>query len=222
MKALNYVAVLTIAILLAACAEMPSDGKTMRGGPPEATMPALPKTVAEVPAGQKTYHYKVDIYPGLDENYDPDPKLTLVEYRQIAQLDHFCAKRVDDLSGQLKEMLKQGGLYGGLQGIFGAMGAKLGFGSLIRPMEYLTYIALTGFGGGLASGKITYDMMLAVAHGYCMTGMVYKADRLEGKLARIFITPLYTGEAKVPEVSDKPAPTYLRGSGERFIPPPPR
>jgi hypothetical protein len=66
-------------------------------------------------------------------------------------------------------------------------------------------------------------MALNVAHGYCMTGMVYKADRLEGKMSRLQITPLYVGNAKLPVVSDAPAPTFQKkttGGGE-FIPLPP-
>lgn len=194
----------------------------MRGGPAEASPPSRANDVSAVSEGQFTHHYRVDIYPGLDENFDPDPKLTLTEYNQLAQLDWYCSKKVGDLEGEIKEMLKQGGIYGGFQGLLGALGARIGFGSAIHPVDYLAYIGMTGLGGGLGSGKITFETMLNVAHGYCMTGMVYKADELEWKLRRIFIVPLHAGKSKLPGVSDAPAPGYSGARSGGFTPPPPR
>lgn len=219
-RLLSVLAILAT-LALGACATMNETGYTVRGGPAEADPPQPVKTIAEVPANQSTYHYQVDIYPGLDEKFDPNPKLTLAEHNQLTQLDWYCAKKVGDLEGEFKEMMKQAGIYGVLQGVMGAIGTQLAFGRMVGPLDYLAYIGFTGAGGGLGSGKITYQTMLNVAHGYCMTSMVYKADELEGKLRRITIVPLYTGKAKRLEVSDAPAPTYPE-RGSRFLPPPPR
>lgn len=221
---LKWIATLASIVLTTACANNPMSNniKTIRGTQAEERPPQAVKTVSEIPAAQSSYHYVVLIYPGLDENFDPDPKLVLTEYNQISQLDWYCAKNVDRVKGQAEEMLKQGGTYGGFQGILGALGYQLGFGSLIKPMDYLIAIGLTGVGGGLGSGKITFDMALNTLHGYCMTGMVYKADALEGKLSRVFISPLYTGSAKIPEVTDKVVPTYPARNKAGYVPPPPR
>lgn len=225
--------------MLGGCASVNTTGYTMRGAPPEDTPPALatsvtveepppppveappPPPAKNVADGVSTYHYMVNIYPGVGDKFDPNPTLTLDEFNQLGQLDWYCARQVENLKGQAREMTKQAGLYGALQGILGAAGYALGFGSIIEPERYLAAIGLTAAGGGLASGKITFDTTLNVAHGYCMTGMVYKADELEGKLKRIFIVPIYTGQAKLPEVSDKPAPTFTREGGDS-APPPPR
>ncbi len=212
-----FVAILAM-LAVSACSTINETGYTMRGKPAEASPPSRVNTVSAVPESQSTYHYKVDIYPGLDENFDPDPKLTLTEYNQLTQLDWYCARKVGDMEGEMKEMLKQGVTYGGFQGFLGALGAKMAFGSLIQPVDYLIYIGMTGLGGGLGSGKITFEMALNVAHGYCMTGMTYKADELEGKLRRIFIVPVYTGKARLPAVSEKPAPTYKLRSKKDISP----
>gem|GEM_PF-4936648 len=214
-------AILLMAVFIGGCASLGAGNLTMRGSKAEAIPPTKINSISAIPTGQSTYHYKIDIYPGLDDKFDPNPKLTLAEYNQISQLDWYCAKRVDELGGRFQVMLKQGVTYGILQGILGTAGAMIGFGSSIRPSEYLAYIGMTGLGGGLASGTITYDMMLNVAHGYCMTSQVYKADELEGKLKRITIVPLYTGNADLPSVSNAPAPTYSRAREEGFVPPPP-
>lgn len=221
MKILRTIAILAIAILISACSSL-SPPNTMRGGAPEATPPKITTTAAEVPANQFTSRYKVIIYPGSEENFNPDPKLSLQEYNILGQFDWYCAKKAGEMEGELEEMLKQGATYGGFQGVFGALGYRLGFGSLINPGDYLLAIGLTAFGGGLGSGKITFKTAMAVLQGYCVTGMVYKADQLEGKLQRLFVAPLYVGGARVPTVSDTPAPMYRRGTSDRFIPPPPR
>ncbi|MFA5998053.1 MAG: hypothetical protein WC814_01545 [Candidatus Paceibacterota bacterium] len=193
----------------------------MRGGAAEATPPKITTTAAEVPAKQFTSRYKVLIYPGSGANFNPDPKLTPEEYTAISQFDWYCAKKAGEMEGEFNEMLKQGSTYGGFQGSLGALGYRLGFGSLIQPVDYLIAIGLTAFGGGLGSGKITWETAVAVLQGYCMTGMVYKADELEGKLKRIWIAPLYVGGALLPEVSDAPEPTYSRMQ-RGYLPPLPR
>jgi len=203
-------------LTLGACATMNDTGRTMDGKPAGATPPKTVKTMADVPANQSTYHYEILIYPGTGDQFNPDPKLTLTEFSDISKFDWYCAREVSRLEGQFKEMVKQGGTYGAFQGSLGAIGARLAFGNLIRPLEYLQYMGMSGVGGGLASGVITYEQTLNVAHGYCMTGMVYKADELEGKLRRIFIVPLYAGSAKRPAVSEAPAPTY----GGKYLSPP--
>lgn len=215
-------------LFLNACQTSPlirAGNMTMRGTKAEASPPARVESVKALPSGknaQSTYHYKVDIYPGLDENFDPNPRLTLAEYNQLVQLDWYCAKKVDELSGQFGEMSKQGLTYGAFQGVLGALGAKLAFGGVINAVDYLAYIGMTGLGGGLAGGKITYDAALNIAHGYCMTANVYKADELEGKLRRITITPILSGKAKLPEVSEVPAPMYKNNGGNgKSVPPPP-
>lgn len=211
-----------MAMLMATgCASLGAGNVTMRNTRAEGTPPARVNSVDAVPVAQSTYHYKVDIYPGLDENFNPDPKLTLAEYNQISQLDWYCAKRVDELSGEFQEMMKQGITYGILEGVLGMFGMMIGFNPVAHPGAYLSYIGLTAAGGGLASGKVTFEETLNVAHGYCMTNMAYKADELEGKLRRVTFTPLYVGSAKLPTVSGASAPTYQnqKWSGG-FIPPP--
>ncbi|OGG76342.1 hypothetical protein A2950_01565 [Candidatus Kaiserbacteria bacterium RIFCSPLOWO2_01_FULL_55_19] len=201
---------------LTACGTNPPN--TMRGQPAEENPPKAIAAVAEVPASQFTSRYKVVIYPGSEEKFNPKPSLTLKEFNILSQFDWYCAKQASEMEGELQEMLKQGATYGGFQGVFGALGYKLGFGSLINPGDYLIAIGLTAFGGGLGSGKITFETAMAVLQGYCVTGMVYKADQLEGKLSRLWIVPLYTGGARVPAVSNRPAPTYSDTRGRRIAP----
>lgn len=215
----RVLAILTV-IALGACSSV-SQIKMMDGG--VASLDAPPKAVktAEVPEQQFTQHYKVLIYPGLDDKYDPNPKLPILQYNQLRQIDHYCALQVKDLEGEIREMLKQGGTYAVLEGILGSLGAKAAFGSMIRPLEYVQYIGATALGGGLASGKITYDQTVAMAHGYCVTLTAYKADELEGKLRNISIIPLYSGGAKRPAVTDELPPVYTKGNAG-FLAPPPR
>lgn len=193
-------------VFLGACTTNPPN--TMRGGPAEAAPPPPVKIAAEVPKNQFTSGYKVIPYPGSGANFNPKPKLTLDEYTILTQFDWYCAVQAGEMEGELKEMLKQGATYGGFQGVLGAIGYRMGFGNMIQPGDYLVAIGLTAFGGGLGSGKITFETAMAVLQGYCMTGMVYKADELEGKLKRLWIVPLYTGGARLPTVSDTPEPTY--------------
>lgn len=222
-------AVIFIALSLNACSTMIERPTTMGGKPAAKDPPALYKSAADIPKGQSSYHWMPIIYPGLGEKFNPRPKLTLKEYNYLYQLDWYCADQTDKIrSLYAEEMGKQGLTYGAFQGILGTVGAMVGFGSAIQPAQYLSYIGFTGLGGGLASGKITVDMALSVAHGYCMTGMVYKADEIDGQLKRIFIVPLYTGHVPLPEVSDQPAP---KGNGsskvtkpaakKSFVPAPP-
>lgn len=192
--------------------------QTIRGKAAEAAPPQATKKAVEVPKNQFTSRYKVVVYPGSEEKFNPNPSLTLQEYNILSQFDWYCAKQAGEMEGELKEMLKQGATYGGFQGVFGALGYKLGFGSLINPGEYLIAIGLTAFGGGLGSGKITFETAVAVLQGYCVTGMVYKADQLEGKLSRLWIVPLYTGGARVPAVSNTPAPVYSDTRSRRIAP----
>ena len=213
--------VVILVAMLAGCAELGSGNLRDARRKAEAVPPTRVASVSQVPVDQSTYHYKVNIYPGLDERFNPNPKLTLQEYNELGQLDWYCAKQVDELSGEFQEMLKQGVALGVLEGVFGAIGYRLGFGNLIKPSDYFAAIGLTGFGGGLANGWITYRLMLNTAHGYCMTGMVYKADELEGKLRRVFITPLYVGKAKLPHVSTEKPPQFS-GQNGRQLPLPPR
>ena len=170
-----------------------------------------------------SFHYKVMIYPGLDENFDPNPKLTFTEFQQLRQLDEYCAVQTrETLAGLPKEMFRQGTIYSILQAVFGTIGAKLAFGSAIEASEYLTYLFGAGFGGGLANGMNTFQLAENVVQGYCMTMMVQKADDLESKLRRIIIVPMYVGSAEMPEVSDNPLPTFSGGSGTTRTTPPPR
>lgn len=224
MKKLAFGLALLAASSLSACSTAQRfsgvGGITMDGKKAGANPPAPIQSLDEVPKDQSTYHYKAFIYPGLDENFDPHPTLTLRELNQLRKLDWYCADQVNGISGRYREMAKQGMTNAVLQGIFGMLGAMAGFGSLIHPDDYLKYVGVTGFGGGLANGTITFDTALNVAHGYCMTGMVYKADELEGKLSRLFIVPFYVGKADLPPASDKAAPNYP--ARNRFLAPPPR
>jgi hypothetical protein len=201
---------LILTAMLAGCAELGSGNLTMRGVPAEKMPPARVASVSEVPKGLSTYRYMTSIYPGLDENFNPDPKLTLTEWNEIAQFDWYATKETERLRGEFQEMLKQGVTLGVLEGILGAIGYRLGFGALIKPGDYFTAIGLTAAGGGLASGKIMADEVLSITHGYIMMLLVQKAGELEGKLRRIMIIPLFIGRASLPQVSDAPAPEYSR------------
>ncbi len=184
-----------------------------------ASCSSLNDTARAIEEGEEntSFHYQVIIYPGLDENFDPNPTLTLAELNQLKQLDEYCAvQTVEALAGLPKEMFRQGITFGLLNAIFGSLGAELAFGSTINPREYFEYFGMAGVGNGTASGINTYQQMENVVQGYCMTGMVYKADELEGKLRRIFIVPMYVGNAEMPEVGDKPAPNFRGGSATSF------
>ncbi|HUY05177.1 MAG TPA: hypothetical protein VMV62_00420 [Candidatus Paceibacterota bacterium] len=208
-------------LLLGACSSM-SGPTTIGGQPAGPTPPEFTGTASGVPVGLSTYAYQVTVYPGLDGKFDPDPKLTYQEYTEIRQLDWYCARRTDQISGRAKEMWKQAGMYGGFEGVLGTIGALWGFPGASAG-SYLKYIGATGAGGGLASGSMTFEATLNVAHGYCMTQMVYKSDELEHKLQRISIIPLYTGQAKLPLVTDGPAPAYVWSQKtSTFLPPPPQ
>lgn len=222
-KVLKYgVAVLAI-LFLNACASTGTGNLTMRGMKAESVPPATAAKVGDVKAGQFTHDYWVIVYPGVGEKFNPNPRLTLTEYNHLVQLDWYCTKGVsEEFEGKGEEMIRQAITYGSFQGILGALGARLAFGPMIGAADYLAYIGMTGVGGGLGSGKITYEMALSVAHGYCMTLMTYKADRLEGALGRIAISPVYTGKARVPSVSDAPAPSYPNAGRAGAVLPPPR
>ena len=212
-----------LAILLAAgCASTGTGNLAIGSKAAGDKPPAAVAAVKDVPAGQFSHDYLVTIYPGLGKDFNPDPKLTLEEYNQLVQLDWYCTRQIDQFSGKPEEMVRQGLTYGGLEGFLGALGARLAFGPAVHAADYLIYIGATAGGGGLGSGKITYEMAMAVAHGYCMTGMVYKADELDRKLRRLFVVPVYTGKAKVPAVSDATEPRYPGARSGDFIPAPPR
>ncbi len=222
-------AVIFIALSLNACSTMIERPTTMGGKPAPEAPPALYKSTADIPKGQSSYHWMPIIYPGVGEKFNPRPKLTLKEYNYLGQLDWYCADKVDALRPLfIEEMGKQGLTYGFLEAIIGGLGANLAFGPAAPFGKYATYIGLTAGAGGLASGKLTVDMALSVAHGYCMTGMVYKADEIDGELKRIFIVPLYTGHVPLPEVSNDPAPkakgpskVKKATSQKSFVPAPP-
>ena len=218
-KLFQGLAVLATLLVVAGCVSTGTGNLTMRGGKAEATPPALATRATE--AKGETHDYIVTLYPGVGQNFNPNPRMTLDEYNQLAQLDWFCTKKVEELSGTGNEMFRQGATYGGFQGFLGALGARLAFGPAVNAADYLLYIGATGLGGGLGSGKISAEMARSVAHGYCMTGMIYKADQLEGKLSRLFVIPVYTGKAPVPVVSDASAPAYPR-TRSGYIAPPPR
>lgn len=212
-------AVLATLLVVAGCASTGTGNLTMRGTKAEATPPA-PATSSTQARGA-SHDYVVTIYPGVGQNFNPNPRMTLDEYNQLAQLDWYCTKKIEELSGTGNEMFRQGATYGGFQGFLGALGARLAFGSAISATDYLIYIGATGLGGGLGSGKISAEMARSVAHGYCMTGMIYKADQLEGKLSRLFVIPVYTGKAPIPAVSDAPAPQFPRTDRGGYTSPPP-
>ena len=217
-----WIAILmAIALMASGCASLSAGNVTMRNTKAEDTPPARVSTISGVPADQSTYHYKVTVYPGLDENFDPNPKICLAEYNQLVQLDWFCAKEVDQLAGEFQEIATQAIAYGVVDGLMTMIGMKLGF-NLEHVGGYFTYGGLAGAGGGAVNGWITYRETLNVAHGYCMTGMLQKAAELEGKLRRITVTPLYVGNAKLPTVSAAPVPTYPKQNkdGGSFLPPP--
>ena len=218
---LKKILALVAMLFLGACSTMKAGDVTMRGGPAEAEPPKTIALASGVPHDLRTYHYTVTIYPGVGKNFNPNPKLTLDEYNMLSQLDWYCARKTNEIDGKLAEMGKQGLTYGLFEGVLGALGYQWGFGSMIHPMAYFKAIGLTAAGGGLASGKITMDMALNVVHGYCMTGMVYKADEIENQLTRIFIAPFYAGTAKLSEVSDASAPTFPATGNRKFLLPPP-
>jgi hypothetical protein len=164
-------------------------------------------------------NFLVTIYPGLGENFNPDPKLTDEELDYLTQLNQSCVIQVGRMHGKLKTMGEHGLTIGALNGIFGAFGANLAFD--LSFLDYLTYIGLNAFGAGTANGKITFDQAVQIAEGYCMTGMVGKAAELDGELRRIFIIPMPVGYADLPEVSDEPAPTFSGGNGTTRTPLPP-
>ena len=209
---------LMLAVAVAGCASPLGEPVTMRGETAEAPPPKPVANAAAVPLKLNTHRYKINIYPGLDEKFDPNPTLTPTEFNELSQLDYYCTLQTEKIRGRLEEVVHSGFKYGAFEGVLGMLGTMLGFGSHVHPLAYLAYIGLTGAGGGMANGEDKFEMVLAVAQGYCMTGMVYKADELERKLRRIFITPFYAGEADLPKVSDKPAPTYPNASD---VAPPP-
>lgn len=209
-KLFSGLAVFVAGLLLTACASTGDKGLGLTSAPAEPLSDGF------------SHDYIVTIYPGLDEKFDPNPQLTFQEKRQLTQLDIYCTGQLDRFSGMFAEMAKQAIGYGVLEGLLGSLAAKWAFGPAIKAVDYMAYIGGTAAGGGLMSGKITYDMARAVAHGYCMTGMVYKADELDHKLRRIFIVPVYTGKARLPGVSDRRAPDYRNEQQGGFIAPPPR
>lgn len=219
-RVLQYGLAVLAVLFLGACASTGTNNLAIGSKEPGVVPPAPVAKAADVPAGQYSHDYWVLVYPGL-RKFDPNPRLTLEEYNQLVQLDWYCTKKVkEEFQGKAEEMVRQGLNYGALQGLFGGIAARLAFGPVIDAGQYLAYIGGAGFGGGLASGKVTYEMALSVAHGYCMTLMTYKADQLEGALSRIGVSPVYTGKAKIPVVSDEKAPTFSGGRGDRGMPPP--
>lgn len=206
-----------LALLLGACAHVPMGDSSQDGR----SLGLVPRAM-DVPSGETTRDYIVMVYPGVGKNFNPNPKLTLEEHNDIAQLDSYCSAQTERLSGRLKEMAKQGLTYAVLEGLLGSAAARWAFGPAISVAQYFKYIAGTAAGGGLANGTITFDMAKAVTHGYCMTLMTYKADELEGQLKRIGIVPLYTGEAKLPPTGSEPAPKFEHSGREAYLPLPPR
>ena len=222
-KIASGLAVLAALAFLTGCAGMGGGPRDFEGKPLTGTYKPLEK-VEDAPKEAWTNYYAVTLYPGTDENFDPNPTLTLQEWNRLSQFNVYCGLRTKETEGRMKEMLGNGVTYGVFQGIFTALGAAWGFGSAVQAVDYLRYAGVAGFGGGMASGTITHTLALRVFHGYCITMQVYKADRLEGKLSRVSVIPIYSGTVPMPKVSDKPEPTFRRslGSQQPIAPPPPR
>lgn len=203
------------AIALSACVGVDKP-RTMTGAAGGAEpAPVESVSLADIPLETSTWRYHVIIYPGVtDLTFDPNPTLTTEEYNQLKRLDWYCAREATKFSGAFEEVADTAALYGVLQGVMGALGTYIGFGNLINPEDYLAQIGFTAAGGGAANGVEKVNYAIAILHGYCMTGMVYKANELEGKLRRIWIVPMSVGEGLLPEVSARPAPVFRRKSGQ--------
>ncbi len=216
------------ALTLAACVGVDTP-RTMTGAPGGAEpAPIGSVSLADIPLETSTWRYHTVIYPGVtDETFDPNPTLTVEEYNQLKRLDWYCAREAGKFSGAFSEITDTAVLYGVLQGAMGALGSYIGFGGLINPEDYLAQIGFTAAGGGAANGIEKVNYAIAILHGYCMTGMVYKANELEGKLRRIWIIPMSVGEGLLPEVSNRPAPIFRRKGSSKPVqeegtrPPPP-
>jgi hypothetical protein len=173
----------------------------------------------QAPAAEMTSDYMVLVYQGTGKNFNPNPTITLEEHDDLGNFNKYCTAQAQKLEGRGSEMVSQGALYGALQGVFTAFGARWGFGSMASPNQYFKYAGASGFGGGLANGSITFSEARRMLEGYCRTLMAYKADELEGKLKRIVVAPVYTGSAPMPVVSNAPAPSYPNAGAPRMPPP---
>lgn len=203
-------------IVLAALAVVLLDGCANIGATAEEREIKVAKSVGEIPTHETTDKYLIVKYPGRGASYNPNPALTLEEHNDISQFNQYCTLQAAKLQGRGSEMVKQGALYGVLQGVFTAIGAQWGFGSIISPSAYFKYAGSSGFGGGLANGSVTFDSARRILKGYCMTLVLSDANNIDNVDWGIHAVPVYAGEAPMPVTSDS-ASSYLPKSGGRNL-----
>lgn len=190
-------------LALAACGTTVGDLRTMDNTRAEGTL-LPPPPPDKIPKDTMTRDYALMPYFGLDEHFNPDPWISYPDYKRVRQLDFGCTRQANKLVGRWKEAGKQGVLIGTLEGGLGALGALIGYGSVINPRAYGIALAGAGLGGGIANGLITFDLAGRVIHGYCMTLQIWMAQQNDGKLKRIGAIPAYAGESPLPEVRTVP------------------